>query len=482
MLLTSDEILRRSLVDSDCLSVSKIGELTLEGHKATDLTEQYGSPLFVLSDSTLRSNLRRIRSAFESEWPSSVNIMYALKCNPNFAVRAVMHEEGAGGDCFGIGELEATFAGGADPEKIALNGSNKTDSLIDRAIDLGVYINIDSEAEPARIQRIAESKQKNVKVNIRLKVIPPEYERYSSDLISFTGDFREELRRLKWGVNEDVAVQLVRQWAEYPNLKLMGFHTHLGRLSQKLEDRIAYDREFAQVVCRVHSRTGFSPIVIDIGGGWPRSRDPESGSHDLNPYQIEEYARGSCQAIREVFERNQLNIPCLWLEPGRYIAGNAGVLLTTVESIKTEGELTWVYVDASTNIMPLIGAAVEGTCNQVISATRMYEGASETADVVGPLCIPSVLAADCRLPSVVAGDILAILDAGMYAESDSNQLNWIPRPATIMVKGEQSGLVREAETLETIFSSQRLPEWLQKSSTFPSRYRHHALELSRRGS
>ena len=167
MLLTSDEILRRSLVDSDCLSVSKMGELTLEGHKATDLTEQYGSPLFVLSDSTLRSNLRRIRSAFESEWPSSVNIMYALKCNPNFAVRAVMHEEGAGGDCFGIGELEATFAGGADPEKIALNGSNKTDSLIDRAIDLGVYINIDSEVEPARIQRIAESKQKNVKVNIR---------------------------------------------------------------------------------------------------------------------------------------------------------------------------------------------------------------------------------------------------------------------------------------------------------------------------
>ena len=162
--------------------------------------------------------------------------------------------------------------------------------------------------------------------------------------------------------------------------------------------------------------------------------------------------------------------------------GNAGVLLTTVESIKTEGELTWVYVDASTNIMPLIGAAVEGTCNQVISATRMYEGASETADVVGPLCIPSVLAADCRLPSVVAGDVLAILDAGMYAESDSNQLNWIPRPATIMVKGEQSGLVREAETLETIFSSQRLPEWLQTSSTFPSRYRHHALEVSRRGS
>ena len=146
MLLTSDKILHRALVDSDRLSVSESGELTIEGHKATDLIERYGSPLFVLSDSTLRRNFWRIRSAFESEWTSDVNIMYALKCNPNFAVRAVMNEEGAGGDCFGLGELEATFAGGADPEKIALNGSNKSDSLIDRAIDLGVYINIDSEA------------------------------------------------------------------------------------------------------------------------------------------------------------------------------------------------------------------------------------------------------------------------------------------------------------------------------------------------
>jgi len=481
MLLTSDKILRRVLVDSDRLAVSESGELTIEGHKATDLIERYGSPLFVLSDSTLRSNFWRIRSAFESEWPSSVNIMYALKCNPNFAVRAVMHEEGAGGDCFGLGELEATFAGGADPEKIALNGSNKSDSLIDRAIDLGVYINIDSEAEAQIIQRIAESKKKIVKVNIRLKVIPPEYEQYSSDLINFTGDFRAELRRLKWGVTEETAVRLIDGWAAYPNLQLTGFHTHLGRLSQRLKDRIAYDREFAQVVSRIHLRTGYSPEIIDIGGGWPRSRDPESGSQNLNPYQIEEYAQGSCQVIREVFDPNSLNIPHLWLEPGRYIAGNAGILLTTVESIKTDRELKWVYVDASTNIMPLIGAVVEGTCNHVFSATRMRETASTTADVVGPLCIPSVLAPNCRLPSVNTGDILAILDAGMYAESDSNQLNWIPRPATVMVKGGQSGLVREAETLDTIFSSQRLPGWLQKSTTVSSRYRRAALEASQQG-
>ena len=102
--------------------------------------------------------------------------MYAIKCNPNFAVRAVVHEEGAGGDCFGIGELEATFAGGADPDKIALNGSNKNDQVIARAIELGITINMDSESEAAQVESVAASLSKSVRVNIRLKVVPPEYQ------------------------------------------------------------------------------------------------------------------------------------------------------------------------------------------------------------------------------------------------------------------------------------------------------------------
>ena len=477
-LLTSEQFLRRVLVESDQLSVLPPGELAIEGSRVSDLLSAYGSPLFVMSDTTLRQNVRRIRNAFESEWQAPVNIMYALKCNPNFAVRAVMHEEGAGGDCFGLGELEATFAGGADVDKIALNGSNKSDTVINRAIDLGVYINIDSEAEAVQIERLAARKQKEVRVNIRLKVIPEEYRNYSSDLINFSGDFREELRRLKWGVNEQTAVRMINNWASYPHLTLTGYHTHLGRLSQKLEDRVSYDREFGLVISRIFLETGFEPNLIDIGGGWPRDRDPESGSQELNPYSIEEYAKGTCRALRNSFMEAQIPLPELWLEPGRYIAGNAGTLLTTIESIKEEGNFKWVYVDASTNIMPLIGAVVEGTYNCVVSATKMWEQIKDKADVVGPLCIPSVLHADCPLPPVTKGDIIAILDAGMYAESDSNQLNWIPRPATVMVKDNLVGLVRQAETLESIFSTQRLPEWLQETTEFCSMYRNRVLKSS----
>ena len=108
----------------------------------------------------------------------------------------------------------------------------------------------------------------------------------------------------------------------------------------------------------------------------------------------------------------------------------------------------------------------------------MWEQIKDKADVVGPLCIPSVLHADCPLPPVTKGDIIAILDAGMYAESDSNQLNWIPRPATVMVKDNLVGLVRQAETLESIFSTQRLPEWLQETTEFCSMYRNRVLKSS----
>ena len=474
--VTSQELLDAALTASDRLSVTASGELAIEGCEATALLARYGSPLFVLSDRTLRMNVRRIREAFEAEWPGPVNVLYAIKCNPNFAVRAVVHQEGAGGDCFGMGELEATFAGGADPATIALNGSSKSDETIARAVELGVAINMDDESEPARIEAVAAAMERTVRVNIRLKVVPPEYAEYRSDLMDFRGDFRGELQRLKWGVNEGTAKRMVAARERFPHLDFTGYHTHLGRLSARVEDRAAYDREFARSVARIHAATGFAPGVVDIGGGWPRERDPESRSLKRNPHPIEDYARATCDALRGVLGAAGIPLPALWLEPGRYIAGNAAVLLTTVESVKREDGRTWLQVDASTNIMPLLGAAIEGTRNHVLAATRMNERLGTVADVVGPLCIPCVLRSDCRLPDVGAGDVIAILDAGMYAESDSHQLNWIPRPATVMVRGSEIGVVRAAETLDDLFATQRLPQWLQGANEPSSRYRARAIQ------
>lgn len=471
---TSAAMLDHVRVSSDCLSISPDGELKIDGVGARSLLARFGSPLFVLSEATLRANFRRIRAAFAAEWPRPVNVMYAIKCNPNFAVRAVLHDEGAGGDCFGVGELEATFAGGADPGVIALNGSNKSDDVIARAIELGVTINMDSAFEVDQIERIAAAQGRRVRVNIRLKIVPPEYADYESDLLNFRGDFRPELERLKWGVTPDAAEDMIRRIADRPHLDLAGYHSHLGRLSQQVGHRAAYDGEFGRVAAELHRRTGFAPRIIDLGGGWPRERDPESKGLDRNPSEIEDYARASCSALRRPLEAAGLPLPDLWLEPGRYIAGNAGILLTSVGTIKKDGPFTWVNVDASTNLMPLLGSGMEGTRNHLLAATRMNDALSLVADVVGPICIPSVLGTDCRLPAVAGGDIIAILDAGMYAESDAHNLNWMPKPATVMVRGAEAGLVRAAETLDSMFATQRLPHWLRRVDEPPSRFRDAA--------
>lgn len=471
---TSAAMLDRIRAASDHLSVSPDGELQIESMGARSLLARFGSPLFVLSEATLRANYRRIRAAFAAEWPRPVNVMYAIKCNPNFAVRAVLHEEGAGGDCFGMGELEATFAGGADPDVIALNGSNKSDDVIARAIELGVTINMDSADEVDQIERIAAAQGRRVRINIRLKIVPPEYADYESDLLNFRGDFRPELERLKWGVTPDIAAAMIREIADRPHLDLAGYHSHLGRLSQRVEHRAAYDGEFGRVAADLHRRTGFAPRVIDLGGGWPRERDPESKGQERNPREIEDYAKASCNALRTPLEAAGMPLPDLWLEPGRYIAGNAGILLTSIGTIKTDGPNTWVNVDASTNLMPLLGNGLEGTRNHLLAATRMNDALSLMADVVGPICIPSVLGTDCRLPSVARGDIIAILDAGMYAESDAHNLNWMPKPATVMVRGAEAGLVRAAETLDSMFATQRLPHWLRHVNEPPSRFREAA--------
>ncbi len=476
---TTAELLSRVLTPGDHLSVSDDGDLTIEEVGVRALVARFGSPLFVLSDATLRANYRRIRAAFETAWPGPVNVMYAIKCNPNFAVRAVLHQEGAGGDCFGTGELEATFAGGADPSIIALNGSNKTREALSRAVELGVCVNLDDEEEIDRLAAVAKQAGSRVRVNIRLKVIPDAFADFDSDLVSFKGDIRPELARWKWGVTPGVAVRMIRKIAGIDELELVGYHAHLGRMTQSLAHRAAFDGEVGRIAVRLHDATGFAPSIIDIGGGWARKRDPESKSERPNPHTIEDYAKASAEALCAPLSGAGLPLPALWLEPGRYIAGNAGVLVSTVGAVKQDAGMTWVNVDASTNLMPLIGAGEEGTRNLVIAASSMKSTMSLRADVVGPICIPSVLDEDCSLPELSRGSLVAILDAGMYAESDSHQLNWVPRPATVMVRGSEAAIIRAAETLDSLFANQRIPAWLEGTNAPPSPWRERAIAAGR---
>jgi diaminopimelate decarboxylase len=344
---TPAERLARILTRTDHLSVDGEGRLLIEGCAAGALLEDYGSPLYVISEATLRANYRRFAAAFSSNWPEEVTILYAIKANNNLAIRAILNQEGAGGDCFGEGEFLATFAGGADPSKVVLNGSNKSRELIRKAVAKGLTINIDAEDELAAIEDSATELGVTARVNLRLKAVSEAYNEIVTDY--FGGDrLADYVRRVKWGFSVETARTLVPRILACSQMDLTGYHFHIGRTSADPGYSHIWADSLSRAISELHRRTGFAPKMLNIGGGWPRERDPESRSLELNKTPLEEYAAVACSTLRLGLAAADLPTPRLWLEPGRYIVGNAVVLLARVGAVKRDLGYTWVNLDAST--------------------------------------------------------------------------------------------------------------------------------------
>jgi diaminopimelate decarboxylase len=195
--------------------------------------------------------------------------------------------------------------------------------------------------------------------------------------------------------------------------------------------------------------------MIDLGGGWPRQREPESREPAMNPATIETYAEAACGALLSALAPEGRPVPALWIEPGRYLVGNGVLLLASVGAIKRDAGRVWVHIDASTNNLMRIDTS--RAWHHVLPANRMDDPFADIADVVGGTCIPSIVGAGRRLPHLAAGDVLAVLDAGMYAEAISNQFNGIPRPATVLVGPDGVDLIKRRETIEDVFATHLIP-------------------------
>src|SRR5689334_10865015 len=207
---------------TDLLDVAADGILTIAGHKATALLEEFGSALAVTVEPTLRANYRHIKQAFTERWPSAVNVMYSLKCNNTLAVRSVLSDEGAGGDCFGLGELYATLQGGADPRLVAMNGSNKSFAEVETAVALGIVVNVDSEDEIGFLSNAVRQTGKPARVNLRLKVLPSDLDAHITEAYRTTESFVSGVKRVKWGFEPATVVRLMKSLRALDGVTLIG--------------------------------------------------------------------------------------------------------------------------------------------------------------------------------------------------------------------------------------------------------------------
>jgi diaminopimelate decarboxylase len=426
-----------------------------------DLAARFGTPLYVTSERQLRENYRRTYAAFASRYPD-VRILYANKANGNAAIRTIVTQEGAGGDCFGLGELELALRAATPPDGLVLNGSNKGLDELQKAIELGVTINVDHPDELETIAKLAETAHNTAKVNLR--VLPFSFadpESLDPDLATIALDRSHD----KWGMDRPTVLASARRAIALPSVDLRGLHIHVSRLRSTTAPFALASALMVQCMVELRDALGWTPSVLDIGGGFAHERDPESGkpagSHAVAT--IESYADVISSTLLQGCAAHDLEPPQLWVEPGRRLVSNTTVLLTRVGLIKRlpTSDTTWVNVDASTNHVMRI--PLQGYHHEVVPVRGANRIRSLVANVVGPNCTLDLIAEERALPCISPGEYLAILDVGGYAEAFVTRFNLIPRPATVLVAGDCVDVIRPRETVDEVLAGQIVPDRLRVS-------------------
>jgi diaminopimelate decarboxylase len=417
-------------VDPTGALVYRAGVLHLDRVPVPDLAARFGTPLYTYSARVLRERYLALENAMRDVAPRLL-VCYALKANNNPALGGILAGLGAGADVVSGGELYLALRMGFQPHRVVFAGVGKTAREMAEALDSGIRcFHVESAPELAALERVAASVGKVAPVAVRVN---PDVDAGTHPHIT-TGT-----RANKFGVEPPLAAALVRRAAESPHLEPVGLDAHVG--SQLL--RVAPIAESARRLLDLWDALASEGIALrelDIGGGLGIRYRPED-----DPEGPEELAA----ALRPLLAGRDLD---LVMEPGRYIAGPAGVLLTTVTYVKTlPGEHVLAVVDAGMN--DLLRPALYDAYHPVYPVREEDMGAGSVLDLVGPVCESAdVLARGRRLGPVAEGDVLAIGQAGAYGFSMASQYNARPRPAEVLVDGAEVRLIRPRETYADLWA------------------------------
>ncbi|MDH5611549.1 MAG: diaminopimelate decarboxylase [Gammaproteobacteria bacterium] len=388
---------------------------------------EWGSPCYVYSRATLERHWKAFDDALQG-YPHLV--CYAVKANSNLAVLNVLARLGSGFDIVSMGELERVLRAGGVADKIVFSGVGKRKDEIARALDVGIRcFNVESEAELEVIASIAV--QKNMKAPVSLRV-NPDVDAKTHPYIS-TG-----LKENKFGIPIEQALSVYKKAQFMAGINVIGIDCHIGsQLTEVAPFVDALDRVLA-LVDRLNEE-GIVLKHLDLGGGLGICY------RDEQPPQPAELAK----ALAEHLQGRDVEII---IEPGRAIAGNAGILLTEVLYLKHGEDHNFAIVDAAMN--DLIRPALYGAWQEIIPLVPRENEAKQAYDVVGPICETGDFLGKNRQMALHQGDFLAVRSSGAYGFGMSSNYNSRPRVAEIMVDGEQAQVIRQRETMEQLFSNE----------------------------
>lgn len=408
------------------------GALYAEEVSVAELAEAYGTPLYVYSRAHLH---RQFRLLAEAVRPLDPLICFAVKSNSNAAVMAEFASLGAGADVVSAGEIFRARRAGFSPRHMVFAGVGKTEAEIEYALRQDIFcFTVESEPELERISAVAVRLGATARVDIRVNPdVDPHTHKYTS-----TGK-----RENKFGVDLERARRAYESAASLPGLEIAGMHMHLG--SPIMEVR-PYAEALEKVVPLCRDLKSLYPTFrhLDIGGGLGIPYRPDQSEFDVQAY---------AETLVSALEGLDLKII---LEPGRFLTGNAGILVTQVQYLKDNPFKQFVIVDAGMN--DLIRPALYQAYHHIVPV-RAVEG-TVFGDLVGPVCESGDFFAQERdLPAVRPGDYLAVYGAGAYAFAMASNYNSRGRPAEVMVSGDRTEIVRTRETREDLVRGERIPDW-----------------------
>jgi diaminopimelate decarboxylase len=406
------------------------GSLVLGGVPLTAIADGAGTPAYVYNAEVIRRQYHALDAALAAV---PHRLAYAVKANGNLAVLRILRDLGAGADIVSGGELARALAAGFAPERIVFSGVGKTDEELAAAVDAGIgHIHLESAAELDALARIAGARQRAVRVGIRV----------NPDVTADTHPFIATGQGgIKFGVPFDQVVPLALEVRRHPLLELDTIAMHIG--SQLLEPRPYVEGigRLLQVVEGLH-RAGVTTLRhLDVGGGIGiRYRDER-------PMAPEQLAAAIVPLVRE-------SGLMLVLEPGRYLVGSAGLLLTTVLSRKHSGGKELVIVDAGMN--DLVRPSHYLAYHEIAEVETGGRPAA-AVDIVGPVCeTGDFLARDRVLPGLERGERLAVLGGGAYGFVMASNYNTRPRPAEVLVDSGRWWVARAREAVDELYRSERM--------------------------
>ena len=420
------------------------GNLSIGGCSIEDLIQKYGSPLYILDETTLKNSCKAYKKALEKYYPGESLPIYASKANSSLFMSSLVASEGFGLDAVSEGELLTAIKGGVPNEKIVFHGNNKSDQEIEFALKHKIKVVIDNDHDLKRLGKISESMKSDLEVMIRFT---PGIECHTHEYIR-TGSFDS-----KFGFGLEYLETLFKEISNMNYLKLIGLHAHIGSQIFELDPH----KDLGEIMVNVMAKAknfGHKIKELNVGGGLGIKYIEED-----DPPSIENWIKTISLSIIKACEINRLELPILMCEPGRSIVSSAGVTIYKIGSFKeVPGIRTYLSVDGgmSDNPRPITYQSKYTAC---LVNNPLNNNSKSKYTVAGKHCESGdVLFKELELGNCKTGDLICVFGTGAYNNSMSSNYNRIPRPAALLVCNGEAEIIQKRESPYDLLKYDVLPD------------------------